>query len=159
MPSKTGHQEIGQSDFFNIEVVFICSFLDSLFNQFSTKFWTTFGYLFGFLSGAFSGIWNTLGMPLDTKTLKNCEFFKVFEIKLFGSLKLLMALLGSSCPLSGRSGPKMDPKMIPKTAQKKILRLSTFFVWFFQKYNSIKIRRITVQFCNTIWTNLFAQNP
>ena len=99
-------------------------------------------------------------MPLDTKTLKNGRFFKVFEIKLFGSLKLLMALLGSSCPLSGRSGPKMDPKMIPKTAQKRYLRLSTFFLFdFFQKYNSIKIRRITVQFCNTIWTNLFAQNP
>ena len=48
-------------------------------------------------------------------------------MQLFGSLKLLMALLGSSCPLFGRSGPKMGPKMVPKNAQKRNLRLSMFF--------------------------------
>ena len=45
-------------------------------------------------------------------------------MQLFGSLKLLMSLLGSSCPLLGRSGPKMDPKMgtksFPKSDQKMI---------------------------------------
>ena len=39
-------------------------------------------------------------------------------MQLFGSLKLLMALLGSSCPLFGRSGPKMGPKMVPKRGPK-----------------------------------------
>ena len=48
-------------------------------------------------------------------------------MQLFGSLKLLMALLGSSCPLFGRSGPKMGPKMVPKNAQKRNLRLSICF--------------------------------
>ena len=45
-------------------------------------------------------------------------------MQLFGSLKLLMSLLGSSCPLLGRSGPKMGPKMgfksVPKSDQKMI---------------------------------------
>ena len=45
-------------------------------------------------------------------------------MQLFGSLKVLMALLGSSCPLLGRSGPKMGPKMgfksVPKSDQKMI---------------------------------------
>ena len=39
-------------------------------------------------------------------------------MQLFGSLKLLMALLGSSCPLFGRSGPKVGPKMVPKSGPK-----------------------------------------
>ena len=39
-------------------------------------------------------------------------------MQLFGSLKVLMALLGSSCPLLGRSGPKMGPKMGPKSGPK-----------------------------------------
>ena len=39
-------------------------------------------------------------------------------MQLFGSLKLLMALLGSSCPLLGRSNPKMGPKMDPKSGPK-----------------------------------------
>ena len=37
-------------------------------------------------------------------------------MQLFGSLKLLMALLDSSCPLFGRSGPKMDSKMVSKSS-------------------------------------------
>ena len=39
-------------------------------------------------------------------------------MQLFGSLKLLMALLGSSCPLLGRFGPKMVPKTGPKSSPK-----------------------------------------
>ena len=39
-------------------------------------------------------------------------------MQLFGSLKLLMALLGSSCPLFGRSGSKMIPKIGPKSGPK-----------------------------------------
>ena len=52
-------------------------------------------------------------------------------MQLFDSLKLLMALLGSSCPLFGRSGPKMSPKMVPKNAQKRIQKLFTIFLCFF----------------------------
>ena len=39
-------------------------------------------------------------------------------MQLFGSLKLLMALLGSCCSLFGRSSPKVDPKMVPKSGPK-----------------------------------------
>ena len=50
-------------------------------------------------------------------------------------------------------GP-LDPLDRYKNPKKKLNLFD-----FFQKYNLIKIRRIIVQFCNTIWTNLFAQNP
>ena len=36
----------------------------------------------------------------------------------FGSLKLLVALLGASWPFLGRSGPRMVPKMAPKVVPK-----------------------------------------
>ena len=39
--------------------------------------------------------------------LKNCWFFNGFEKAVFWSLKLLMALLGSSCCFLGKSGSKM----------------------------------------------------
>ena len=42
----------------------------------------------------------------------------------FGSLKLLMAVLGSSWSLLGRSGPKMGPNMVPKVLQKIVKNLS-----------------------------------
>ena len=127
MASKTGPQETGQSDNFNIKLVFVCSFLGSLFNHFLTKFWTTFGCLFGCLLGAFSGLLRFSWKPLDPKTLKNGRFFKVFENAAFWLFELLMALLGSSCPLFGRSGPKMNPKKFPKYAAKKKPKLSMPF--------------------------------
>ena len=37
-------------------------------------------------------------------------------MQVFGTLKLLMVLLGPSRPLLGRCGPKMHPKMGAKTA-------------------------------------------
>ena len=52
-------------------------------------------------------------------------------MQLFDSLKLLMALLGSSCPLFGRSGPKMSPKNIPKIAQNRKPKYDMFFLFFF----------------------------
>ena len=55
-------------------------------------------------------------------------------MQLFDSLKLLMALLGSSCPLFGRSGPKVGPKMVPKNAQKRNQKLS-FFLFFYVEVN------------------------
>ena len=57
--------------------------------------------------GAFLGLLMSLGMPLDPKTCKNQVFFNGFEKAVFRSLKLLMALLGSSCCFLGKSGAKM----------------------------------------------------
>ena len=62
-------------------------------------------------------------------------------MQLFGSLKLLMALLGSSCPLFGRSGPKMGPKMVPKNAQKRNQRLSIFF-YFVENWIWLNIKKL-----------------
>ena len=118
MASKTVPTETGQSDFFTLGNHFFCSFLGSLFGHFLTKFWTTFGCLFGCLLGAFSGLLRFSWEPLDPKTLKNCGFFKLFEHAAFWLFEILMALLGSSCPLFGRSGPKMNPKIVPKNTQK-----------------------------------------
>ena len=131
MASKMVPQETGRSDTFSIEKMFVCSFLGSLFNHFLTKFWTTFGCLFGCLLGAFSGLLRFSWEPLDRKTLKNVRFFKVFENAAFWLFELLMALLGSSCPLFGRSGPKMGPRIIPKNAQKRNQRTSNFFFFDF----------------------------
>ena len=84
-------------------------------------------------------------------------------MQLFGSLKLLMALLGSSCPLFGRSGPKMGPKMVPKTAQKRYLRLSTFFCLIFSKTqlnknkkdkSAVLKRKLDQPFCTKSETDL-----
>ena len=130
MASKTAQAATGQSDNFNIKLVFVCSFLGSLFNHFLTKFWTTFGCLFGCLLGAFSGLLKFSWEASASKnTKKNEGFLRFLKMQLFGSLKLLMALLGSSRPLFGRSGPKMGPKMVPKNAQKRNHRLSIFFLF------------------------------
>ena len=51
-------------------------------------------------------------------------------MQLFGSLKLRMALLGSSCPLFGRSDPKMGPKEFPKLL-KKHTQIWPFIFCFF----------------------------
>ena len=60
-------------------------------------------------------------------------------MQLFGSLKLLMALLGSSCPLFGRSDPKMGPKIVPKNAQKAYPNLTIDFCFvFFVKMNGLQ---------------------
>merc|ERR1711976_176148 len=72
--------------------------------------------LFGCLLGAFLGLlrlsWEASRAKKCRRSDANTTFLKM---QLFGSLKLLMALLGSSYPLFGRS----DPKMVPKTAPKK----------------------------------------
>ena len=127
MASKMAPQEAGQSDIFSIEIVFVCSFLGSLFNHFLTKFWTPLGVSLGVSWEPCRASWDSLGRPLHPKTLKNGRFFKVFENAASWLFELLMALLGSSCPLFGRSGPKMGPRIIPKNAQKRNLRLSICF--------------------------------
>ena len=67
------------------------------------------GSLLGSLEALLGGLW--------TQKPSNC-FLRFLKMQLFGSLKLLMALLGSSCPLFGRSGPKVGPKMVPKSGPK-----------------------------------------
>ena len=102
----------------------------------------TFGCLFGCLLGAFSGLLRFSWKPLDRKTLKNGRFFKVFENAAFWLFELLMALLGSSCPLFGRSDPKMGPKIVPKNAPQKKPRLSIFFfVCFFAKLSEAILKK------------------
>ena len=112
---------------------YFCSFLGSLFDHCLTNVWTTFGCLFGCLLGAFSGLLRFSWKPLDPKTLKNSRFFKVFEMQLFGSLKLRMALLGSSCHLFGRPGPNMSPLLVPKRLKKHTQICPSFLFFWPQK--------------------------
>ena len=79
--------------------------------------------LLGCLLGAFLGLlrlsWEASG---PQKHQKIEGFLRFLKMQLFGSLELLMALLGSSCPLLGpiwsQNGPQNGPKSGPKTAQK-----------------------------------------
>jgi hypothetical protein len=72
-------------------------------------------------------------MPLDPKNLKKLQgFLRFLQMQVFGSLKLSMALLGSSWPLLGpiwsqncpqngpQNGPKVVQKMVQKTTPKKV---------------------------------------
>ena len=55
-----------------------------------------------------------LGRPWTPKNLKkNNGFSRFLQMQVFGTLKLLMAILGPSWLLLGRSGPKMGPQMAP----------------------------------------------
>ena len=96
--------------------------IDPKFVNFWVQFWIPFFgvlELFGCLLGAFLGFlrlsWEASG-PKNLEKLK--VFFRFLKMQLFGSLRLLMALLGSSCPLFGRSGPRMDPEMVTKSGPK-----------------------------------------
>ena len=73
--------------------------------------WVPLGSLLGSLEALLGGL-------LTQKPSKTNGFSRFLKMQLFGSLKLLMALLGSSCPLFGRSGPKVGPKMVPKSGPK-----------------------------------------
>ena len=90
--------------------------------NFWVPFWIPFFEvleLFGCLLGAFLGL---LRLSWEASRAKKCRQSNAkttfLKMQLFGSLKLLMALLGSSCPLFGRSGPKVGPKMVPKSGPK-----------------------------------------
>ena len=73
--------------------------------------WVPLGSLLGPLEALLGGLWTQ-------KPLKTLGFLRFLKMQLFGSLKLLMALLDSSWPLLGRSGPKIGPKMGPKSSPK-----------------------------------------
>ena len=93
-------------------------FLETIFLRFCGSFGASWGP-----SWASRG---SLGRPLDLEkygfTIEKPHFLKR---QLFGSLRLLMALLGSSCPLLGliwsqngpQNGPQNGSKSIPKMDQ------------------------------------------
>ena len=84
----------------------------------------------------------------NTKKLNG--FLRFLKMQLFGSLKLLMALLGSSCPLFGRSGPKMGPNKVPKNAHQRNQKLSKFF--FFLHFWEPFLRAILKTYKTTFGT-------
>ena len=127
MASKTCQAQAGQSYFFSSWKSFFLLVFGFTFWPLFDQVLDTFGCLFGCLLGAFSGLLRFSWEPLDPKTLKNCGFFKLFENAAFWLFEILMALLGSSCPLFGRSGPKMGPKMVSKNAQKRSRNKPCFF--------------------------------
>ena len=65
------------------------------------------------------------------KPEKTNGFLRFLKMQLFGSLELLMALLGSSCPLLGpiwsQNGSKMGPKSSPKSDQKVVQKMTPKF--------------------------------
>ena len=81
-------------------------------------------------------------------------------MQLFGSLKLLMALLGSSCPLFGRSGPKMGPQNCSQKCSKSIPKFDHpfFFCIFSRPVLDEDDDDVHVHFWNPFWTRVFAQN-
>ena len=88
--------------------------------------------LLGCLLGAFLGFlrlsWEASGPQKPKKTE---SFFRFLKMQLFGSLELLLALLGSSCPLLGpiwsQNGSKMGPKSGPKSDQKVVQKMTPKF--------------------------------
>ena len=88
---------------------FIC------FYNFWVQFWVPFfGVLefFGCLLGAFLGLLILFWEALRAKKRRMSHAKTTFvKMQFFGSLKLLMVLLGSSWSLLGRSGPRVGPNM------------------------------------------------
>ena len=91
-----------------------------IFYNFWVRFWIPIFWgsgFFGRLLGAFFGL---LRLPWEASVAKNLKktigFLWFLQMKVFGSLKLLMALLGSSWP----SWATLIPKWVPKW-------VSTFF--------------------------------
>ena len=86
--------------------------------QLQTFFWGLLELL-GCLLGAFLGL---LRLSWEASRVKKCRHSNAktsfCDMQFFGSLKLLMALLGSSCPLLGTSGPRVGPKMVTTVFQK-----------------------------------------
>ena len=108
--------------------LFFLLILGSLF----TTFWPIFGpfgCLFGVSWEQLPASWVLLG-SLWIKNTKKLKVFKVFENATFWLFELLMALLGSSCPLFGRSWSQNEPQKIPQICSKKNLIVCRFFDFF-----------------------------
>ena len=82
--------------------------------------------LFGCLLGAFLGL---VRLSWEASRVKKCRQSHAkttfLLIQVFGSMKILMALLGSSWSLLGRSGPKMGPKIVTKSFPKNYQKIKT----------------------------------
>ena len=80
--------------------------------------------LFRCLLGASLGLPRLFWTALDSGNLKQPNVFLRFsQIQVFGTWKLLIALLGLSWPLLGGSGSKMGPQNGPKCHQKVVQEL------------------------------------
>ena len=80
--------------------------------------------LFGRLLGAFMGLWSlSWEAPGPQKPRKTKGFLRFLQMQDFGSLRLLVALLGPSWPLLGPIWSQI-PKMAPKVVQKVLKNLS-----------------------------------
>ena len=84
--------------------------------------------LFGCLLGAFMGLWSlSWEAPGPQKPRKTKGFLRFLQMQDFGSLRLLVALLGPSSPLLGpiwsQNGPQNGPKSGPKSAQKLVKKM------------------------------------
>ena len=84
--------------------------------------------LFGCLLGAFMGLWSlSWEAPGPQKPRKTNGFLRFLQMQDFGSLRLLVALLGPSSPLLGpiwsQNGPQNGPKSGPKSAQKLVKKM------------------------------------
>ena len=153
MASKTAQATSGQSDFFKIGNRFFCSFLGSLFNHFLTKFWTPLGVSLGVSWEPCRASWDSLGRPLDPKTLKNCGFFKVFENAAFwlfeapdGSLGLILPPLW---PIWSQNGPQNGSQ----NYSKKHTQIWPFFpIFFLMSWHHLLMS--SSQFWNPFWTHL-----
>ena len=113
--------------------------------------WVPLGSLLGPLEALLGGLWTQ-------KPSKTECFLRFLKRQLFGSLKLLIALLGSSCPLFGRSGPKMGPNKTPKNAQKRKPKYDKFFFIFFFDFDLSQNGINKSQKWDPKWTRVFAQN-
>ena len=104
---------------------------------FEVYFWTSFFEGFIALSGPFGSLLGSLEALLGglwtQKPSKTGGFLRFLKMQLFGSLKLLMALLGSSCHLFGRSGPNMIPILVPKRLKKHTQICPSFLFFWPQK--------------------------
>ena len=96
---KNMKSEIAGLRHFLPESLVLLKFIFSFFLGFGAL-WVPLGSLLGPLEALLGGLWTQ-------KLEKNCGFLRFLKMQLFGSLKLLMALLGSSCFFLGKSGPKM----------------------------------------------------
>ena len=114
--------------------------------------WVSLGSLLGPLEVLLGGLW-------IQKHLKNLKFFKVFENAAFWLFEAPDGSLGLILPPLWPIWSQNEPQKIPQICCKKKPKIIHFFLFdFFQKYNSIKIRRIKVHFWTPIWTSTFAQN-
>ena len=118
---------VPKMDFF---VVYFClSFFLPKWAPKLVQFFMIFGSNFGSLFWGLGFLWVSFGSllgPLEAllrglcsqKPLKTKGFLRFLNMQFFASLKLLMALLGSSWPLLGSLVPKWIPKWAPKVFQK-----------------------------------------